>query len=243
MIKKLLIKKYYKEKLSFSKIAILLGITPQAIYYWFKKYNLKPRNNSESKKGELHPNYGKKGKETSGYKTGIYCQKHYCLDCDKELRSQYAVRCFDCSIKYNNSFFKEGHLVSDEIRKKISLSLGGTGILYKNRKDYMRDRRKVDSNFRLLGNLRHRLNMALKNDSKSARTMKLIGCSIDFLKQHLEKQFKSGMSWSNYGKWHIDHIKPCASFDLSKPSEQRKCFNYINLQPLWAEENLRKNKY
>lgn len=48
------------------------------------------------------------------------------------------------------------------------------------------------------------------------------------------------MNWDNYGEWEIDHIKPCASYDLSKPKEQRKCFNYMNLQPLWAEENLRK---
>ena len=50
------------------------------------------------------------------------------------------------------------------------------------------------------------------------------------------------MSWDNYGLhgWHVDHIKPCASFDLSKPIEQRKCFNFNNLQPLWAIDNLRK---
>jgi len=241
MNKNLLIKKYYKEKLSFSKIAILLGVTPEAIYYWFKKYNLKPRNNSESKKGELHSNYGKRGKETSGYKTGVCCQKHYCIDCGKELRGQYAVRCLDCSIKYNNNFFKKGHLVSDKIRKKISLSLGGTGILYKNRKDYMRDRRKIDSIFKLLGNLRHRLNMALKGNPKIETTMKLVGCSIEQLRKHLGLKFVEGMSWKNYGKWHVDHIIPCASFDLSKASEQKKCFNYTNLQPLWAKDNLKKS--
>jgi len=73
--------------------------------------------------------------------------------------------------------------------------------------------------------------------------MKLVGCSIDFLKQHLENKFKPGMSWKNYGKWHIDHIRPCASFDLRKPAEQKKCFHYSNLQPLWAKENLVKGKF
>ena len=73
--------------------------------------------------------------------------------------------------------------------------------------------------------------------------MTLIGCSIEKLKKHFEKQFKSDMSWFNYGKWHIDHIKPCCKFDLRKISEQKKCFHYTNLQPLWAKENFRKNKF
>lgn len=70
--------------------------------------------------------------------------------------------------------------------------------------------------------------------------MELVGCSIDKLKQHLESKFTEGMSWDNYGDWHVDHIKPCASFDLSDPEQQRLCFNYKNLQPLWAADNLSK---
>jgi hypothetical protein len=92
----------------------------------------------------------------------------------------------------------------------------------------------------LIGNLRSRIVLALKGNPKLETTMKLVGCSVEFLKQHLEKQFKKDMSWSNYGKWHIDHIKPCSKFDLSKPEEQRKCFHYTNLQPLWAKENYSK---
>ena len=76
----------------------------------------------------------------------------------------------------------------------------------------------------------------------SESTKKLLGCSIEFLKQHLESQFTDGMNWANYGKWHIDHILPCASFDKSKPEEQSKCFNYSNLQPLWALDNMCKSK-
>ena len=66
--------------------------------------------------------------------------------------------------------------------------------------------------------------------------------SVDELKKHIEKQFKPGMNWSNHSVrgFHIDHIIPCASFDLTKEEEQKKCFHYTNLQPLWAEENLSK---
>lgn len=63
----------------------------------------------------------------------------------------------------------------------------------------------------------------------------LIGCAALTLKEHLERQFKSGMTWDNYGKvWHIDHIKPCNCFDLSDIQQQKECFYYKNLRPLWA---------
>jgi hypothetical protein len=107
--------------------------------------------------------------------------------------------------------------------------------------NYRKNKYRKDLNFRLKDYLRHRIWSALKGLNKSESTMKLIGCSVEYLKQHLESKFTKGMSFDNYGKWHIDHIKPCASFDLSKPSEQKKCFHYTNLQPLWAEDNLRKN--
>jgi hypothetical protein len=110
---------------------------------------------------------------------------------------------------------------------------------------YDKNRRKIDINFKLAHYLRIRVNKVLKGINKSSSTLDLLGCSIDFLKQHLKSKFKPGMSWSNYGfyGWHVDHIIPCVSFDLSKPSEQARCFHFTNLQPLWAEENLRKNKY
>jgi hypothetical protein len=102
------------------------------------------------------------------------------------------------------------------------------------------NKRKFDTNYRIRCYLASRIWKALKGISKSKSTLKLLGCSIEKLKQHLEFQFQVGMNWSNYGKWHIDHIRPCAKFDLSKASEQRKCFHYTNLQPLWAKENISK---
>ena len=101
-----------------------------------------------------------------------------------------------------------------------------------------------DSNFKLVCSLRNRINKVLResNTKKSKKTMELTGCTVDELKKHIEKQFKPGMNWSNHSVkgWHIDHIQCCASFDLTKEEEQKKCFHYTNLQPLWAEENLSK---
>jgi hypothetical protein len=107
---------------------------------------------------------------------------------------------------------------------------------------YCKNKYKNNLNFKMASLLRTRIRLALKGNPKISTTLKLLGCSLYFLKNHLEKKFKPGMNWSNHGKWHIDHIRPCASFDLSKPSEQRKCFNYANLQPLWAKDNLQKSK-
>lgn len=70
--------------------------------------------------------------------------------------------------------------------------------------------------------------------------MALIGCSIEDLRAHIESQFQPGMTWENYGKWHVDHIRPCVSFNLLDPMQQQECFHYTNLQPLWAEDNIKK---
>jgi len=95
----------------------------------------------------------------------------------------------------------------------------------------------------ILNSLRVRMHQTLKGELKANHSMELIGCTKEELKQHLEDQFTEGMGWYNYGKygWHIDHIKPCARFNLADPEEQRKCFHFTNLQPLWAEDNMKKH--
>tara|TARA_Y100000389_G_scaffold62718_2_gene58832 strand:- start:11826 stop:13094 length:1269 start_codon:yes stop_codon:yes gene_type:complete len=104
-----------------------------------------------------------------------------------------------------------------------------------------RERMKTDPQFKLRMNLSSRLGMALKGKLKSASTMALLGCSYTHAKEHLEKQFQPGMTWENHGTWHIDHMMPCASFDLSCPEQQRRCFHYTNLQPMWGKENMSKS--
>ena len=90
--------------------------------------------------------------------------------------------------------------------------------------------------------MRSRIGTALtkQKSNKNNTTNELLGCSISFLKTYMSEKFKDGMTWDNHGEWHIDHIKPCASFHLLDDEEQKKCFHYTNLQPLWASENLSK---
>lgn len=112
--------------------------------------------------------------------------------------------------------------------------------------------RQTDSNWRIRNNLSSRnravVREAFARLNRGERYMKLktlesLGCTIEELKTQFESQFTEGMTWERFmsGEIHIDHIKPCASFDLTKVSEQRKCFHHTNLQPLWAKDNLRKN--
>lgn len=106
-----------------------------------------------------------------------------------------------------------------------------------------KERIKTDSLYKLTCLLRARLHGAFRYNlsSKVAKSFSLLGCTAKEAKEYLEKMFKSDMNWENHGiLWEIDHIIPIASFDLSKESEQRKAFNYKNLQPLYKIENRKK---
>lgn len=96
--------------------------------------------------------------------------------------------------------------------------------------------------FRTKKRLRGRIYVALKRGIKSESTMVLLGCTIEYFKQYFESLFTEGMTWEKYadGEIVIDHIKPCILFDLTKEDQQRECFNYKNLQPLWKIDNLKK---
>jgi hypothetical protein len=110
------------------------------------------------------------------------------------------------------------------------------------RRIYESKKRKGDINYKIAHNLRRRLRQTISN--KTMSVLSILGCSMDEFKTHLESRFLEGMTWANYGDWHIDHVKPCVLFDLSLPDEQAKCFHYSNLQPLWAVDNLKKgSKY
>lgn len=112
-----------------------------------------------------------------------------------------------------------------------------------NHNKYVKRRRQVDLMYRLIGNLRSRNRSLVKKIQQGKlNTLPSIGCSLAELKIHLEGKFSLGMSWDNYGKWHLDHIKPVS---LAKSiQELRELNHYLNLQPLWGPDNISKsNKY
>lgn len=115
-----------------------------------------------------------------------------------------------------------------------------------NHPEYMREyvsrRRKNDIQFKLKGALRHRIYKALKGNPKKYSSVKGLGCTIPELKIYLENKFQEGMSWDNwtYNGWHIDHINPLDSFDMTNEDDLKIVCHYTNLQPMWGDENIRK---
>ncbi len=112
-------------------------------------------------------------------------------------------------------------------------------------KRYKMKRYHSDVEFKLSHNLRGSLRKRLKYHlaNKTSSALSLVGCTMEELKAYIESKFEEGMSWENWALdgWHLDHIIPCSSFDLTIEEEQKKCFHYTNLQPLWAKDNLTKN--
>ena len=153
--------------------------------------------------------------------------------------------CSKCQIKKTLKHFSVQQAQCKECQKSWAENWRKTNQNYRdNTRKYeakiKRENTVVYQNIKLRANLRQRIRMALQINTKTGSTLELIGCSIKELRTYLEAKFLPDMTWENYGLWHIDHIKPCSSFDLSLKSEQKKCFNYSNLQPLWAKDNLSK---
>jgi len=130
---------------------------------------------------------------------------------------------------------------------KICINTRSVKYYYSNKKQIIAQQRKykifkkkTDPEYKLLHNVRKRMWAILKKQKKSDSTLKLTGCSLQELRKHLESKFEDGMNWDNYGVWHVDHIIPCANFDLSDPEQQKICFHYTNLQPMWGEKNIQK---
>jgi len=103
---------------------------------------------------------------------------------------------------------------------------------------------KNNIKYTLPKSLRGRLSRSIKGNYKSGSAVSDLGCTITELKLYLESKFQPGMNWDTWGLygWHIDHIKPLASFDLTDRKQLLEACHYTNLQPLWAKDNLSKGR-
>jgi hypothetical protein len=114
----------------------------------------------------------------------------------------------------------------------------------KYKRDYERKRRAEDPKYRLGIRTRTAVWQLLKerNINKTNKTFVLLGYTIEELMNHLEKQFTEGMTWDNYGEWHVDHKKPMTLFEFTSTDDEgfKECWKLENLQPLWGKDNLSK---
>ncbi len=175
----------------------------------------------------------------------------------RSQRKDYRLRNKD-KISDEKKKYNQENKEAIKARKKIHYEKNKTEILAKNKEYYeenkdriievarlnINKRNKTDLEFRIRNNIRSRILCALKgkNAYKNHRTDELLGCTIAECIKHLEKQFTKGMTWENHGKsgWEIDHRLPCASFNLLDPEEQKACFHFTNLQPMWLIDNIKK---
>jgi hypothetical protein len=190
------------------------------------------------------------------YFTGKSCKKGHvskrqalsgsCVECQRiydksELRRQIRPRDPQHLREWSKAHYATNR---DRLNKAWGLYYAGNREeLGKKNGVYRKRRYASDLEFRIKVNLRNRLGGAFRGQKleKSGRTFDLTGCTFKELIEHLEGQFQPGMTLDNYGEWQIDHIIPCASFDLRCPLQQKLCFGFWNLQPLWVEDHKAKS--
>jgi|694.fasta_scaffold91682_1 hypothetical protein len=154
---------------------------------------------------------------------------------NKEKIKEYNTKWNKENQEYYKKYFEEYYTVNYDKEKERKLKWSRENRKYSN--DYQKQRKKKDILFRIISDMRNSVNRYLKYKSKS--TFEIVGCTPELLKEHLEKQFTDGMTWENRSKWHIDHIIPLSSAKTEE--ELYKLCHYTNLQPLWAEDNMKKS--
>lgn len=190
--------------------------------------------------------FGKSTRENDGYKA-------QCKDCrNKQSREHYISYYIKRKETINNnSDIQQRRAITGKLwrlknKTKIQQSKKGSHLT-EYRKSYMRkynkDRRQVDTNYRLRRIWHKKIWDAINGICCSPNTQKILGTDIKGFRKYIESQFRDGMSWDNYGKkgiWEIDHIIPASYYDLTEPSKLALCYHYSNLQPLLIKENKEK---
>jgi hypothetical protein len=185
-----------------------------------------------------------KKKRYDGWKKWVYKNKIY--------EPKIKIKCKCCKKYFIRNNKNQIYCMKKQCRREMwnkkakKIYLKNYDKLILKRKNNYRKIKKEKSNYYISLILRARLKDALKNKGirKTKNFKELLGCSIEFFKKYIEQYFKKGMSWKNYGfnGWHFDHYVPCANFDLRDIKQQKLCFHYTNLKPLWAKENFSKGK-
>jgi hypothetical protein len=149
---------------------------------------------------------------------------------------------------YKSYRHKDGYFKWCNKCHEIKVKNKGNNKKIKRTPEYMREYNKnrfSNIEYMLKHAMRSNLHSYLRKDlkcSKQSTTIKYLGCSIEFLKKWFEYNFDKNMSWNNRGLyWHIDHIKPCSSFDLTIQIDIYDCYNWSNLRPLERFENINKS--
>lgn len=155
----------------------------------------------------------------------------------KELYIENRDKILEQKSKYTKSHKSEKAIYDKIYRQENKLKIA------KQKKEWS-IKNKNNLEYKIAKNLRRRIHHVLKDNYKSDNTISLLGCSINEFKSYLELLFEDGMTWDNYGLygWHIDHIIPCYIFDLSDSEQQKECFHFSNMRPLWAKDNLTRSK-
>lgn len=148
----------------------------------------------------------------------------------------------DKILAYHKRYYNDNKDVLLTQMRQYAKKIRPLRTVYEN--NYRRRRESLDPAYLLGRRLRSRARIAFtkKGLKKKESFNQLLGGTYEQARMHVESLFTERMSWENYGEWHIDHIRPLCSFDLTKPDGQRKAFHYTNLQPLWAQDNLKKGK-
>ena len=217
-----------------------------------KKWNLKNRERADAYRAQWYKDnietikikrkiYREKNKERIEIRSKKHRDRPESKARLKEYSAEYYLKNKKRVNKRNKTWFQNN---KDKVRKAVKrYRLKNLEYQRKWYAAYARRQRKINPQFNMRERLSKGITMALNRYVKEGKrfdTLTYTGCSIAFLVKHIEKQYEDGMNWENRNKWHIDHIRPCASFDLTDTKQQLECFHYTNLQPLWAFDNMSK---
>jgi hypothetical protein len=175
---------------------------------------------------------------------------YYCKCCYRELQWFWRIKrrggwmfldfwgsVYNKNSKVGTMTFRSG--IRDEVKK---------ASIRKNRREAYKakiEKYNNDFEFKLMTNIRNSINKSLSRtgSKKHYRTHEYLGCSPSFFKRYIENLFEDWMTWENRNEWHLDHIRPISSFDLSDKEQVKECWNYRNIKPISAGENTRKNSW